>query len=146
MNLNPATFFTFFAMACIIFVVIRGRKKVRCLETELARRKLERNHNNPVETYQENRLVRIIDLVREQEARMQNRALLMELLIEDADERIAKLGGESPEISKLQGPAFKRDFLLWIQKGLSDDDIAKRIKKQPWVVELLRDTWIEKQS
>ena len=136
----------FLAMACIIFVTIRGRKRVRCLEADLERTRLERKHEKPVETYQENRLVKIIDLVREQEARMQNRAILMELLIEDADQRIAKLGGEVATPSKLQTPTFKKDFLSMIDKGLSDEDIAQNIGKATWVAALLRDTWVTQQS
>jgi hypothetical protein len=145
-NIEPSDIFTFIAMACIIFVVVKGRKRVRCLEAELARKKLDRTQENPTEPYQENRLVKIIDLIREQEARMQNRAILMELLIEDADERIAKLSGSPPTTSRLQSPSFKKDFLSMTEKGLSDEEIARAIGKQPWVVELLRDTWINNNS
>lgn len=133
-------------MVCILFVMARGRKRVRCLEAEISRVKLEKKDAKPVETYQENRLVKIIELVREQEARMQSRAILMELLIEDADDRIAKMSGGTSTPSTLQTPSFKKDFLSYVDKGMSNEDIARRIHKQPWVVELLKDLWIKEDS
>jgi len=133
--------FTFFAMALIMFVLIKSRRRVRCLETELERNKLQGVHNKPVETYQENRLAKIVEMIREQEARLQNRALLMEILIEDADGRIEKLGGGTARPTMLQSQTFKKDFLSWVAQGDSDEKIAQRINKQPWVVGLLRDLW-----
>ena len=140
----------------VISVVIRGRKKVRCMELQLSMNKpIAEIREDAEKRYNENRLVQVVDLCRELESRVQNRCLLLEILIDDADVRIAQLlngGRTAANASELAQPnesghwslgsdQFKKAFLKKVEEGKSDTELALEFKRTPLVMTLLRDLW-----
>ena len=69
--------FAFGAMFFLFIVVIRGRRRVKCLEAELKQRSAKQMRQDMEDRYNDNRLMGMVDLCRELEARVQNRALLL---------------------------------------------------------------------
>ena len=151
--MKPENICTFLAFVIMIAVVIRGRRKVRCLETQMAmHRPVSEIREDAEKRYNENRLVQVVDLCRELEARVQNRSLLLEILIDDADERIVALTNHSQknnivhevqehERLSLGSMDFKKAFLKGIENGKSDEELAKDFNRTPLVMTLLRDLW-----
>jgi hypothetical protein len=92
--------------------------------------------------YNDNRMVGLVDLCRELEARVQNRALLLETLIDDADERIAKaVGSSQPTATAIADPAFKTAFCSAVASGQSDEALSLQFKRPVLTMTLLRDLW-----
>ena len=140
----------------VISVVIRGRKKVRCMELQLSMNKpIAEIREDAEKRYNENRLVQVVDLCRELEARVQNRSLLLEMLIDDADVRIAQLLNGSRTVGSgsnvahpnesghwsLGSDQFKKAFLQKVKEGKSDAELAMEFNRAPLVMTLLRDLW-----
>jgi hypothetical protein len=138
--------FTFLAMIIVVAVVIRGRKKVRCLEAQLAvQRPISEVRKEAEGRYNESRIAHVADYCRELEAKVQNRSLLLELLIDDADARIEKLLSSNSSIKSkgwiLGSPEFKEAFIKSVEAGHSDAELALEFKRHPLAMGLLRDLW-----
>ena len=146
--MGPDVVLTFGALVFLIGVVVRGRRRTKCLELELQNiknrrsRSLQEAENN----YNDQRLVKMVDYCRQLEARVQNRSLLLEILIEDADQRIEKLAnGEGLRKSiPLGSKCFKDEFIHQIEMGKSPEELAEKWDQPVLVMDLLKDLWIHK--
>ncbi|MBF0198756.1 MAG: hypothetical protein HQL32_13655 [Planctomycetes bacterium] len=138
----PSQAISFLAMAILFFTVIRSRKRVRCLEQSLADSKMSMSaiRSNAEKDYNENEMVKLADYCRELEARVQNRALLLEELIEQADEKINQMSGRkkinSPSTHSTN-PLFKQIQQLR-REGKNDRDVARILNRTEGEIQLLR--------
>ncbi len=144
--MSPNDMFTFLAMVVLIAVVIRSRRKVRCLEAQLSHQRPAHDIKNQAEKkYNDHRLIQVADLCRQLEAKVQNRSVLLEILIDDADDRIRQLISAEDSTSshrlKLSSEEFKIAFMQGVEAGRNDEDLAMEFQRAPLVMTLLRDLW-----
>ena len=87
---------SFLAMLVIFFVIMRGRKRYKCLEDEFKRRMEQQNRSLMAteKQFHDSHLAQLADHCRELEARVQNRARMLEILIEELDEKIERIKRE----------------------------------------------------
>ena len=145
--MGPDVLVSFVAMIILFYVIMRGRNRVKSLERQLINQKGRRSHSQQEaeSTYNDNRLVKMVDYCRQLEARVQNRALLLECLIEDADRRIQVLTeGAVDKNLPLGNKGFKEEFLHQVEMGLSDEALAKKWNKPELMMTLLRELWVHK--
>ena len=89
----PSIFVSFIAMVIIFFVIARGRRRTKCLENDL-KRILDQQNRTMMSTekqFHDSHLAKLSDYCRELEAKVQNRARLLELLIEELDQKLERL-------------------------------------------------------
>ncbi len=134
--------FAFGALAILVLIVIRGRRRVRCLEAQLNTNNSKQQRKEARQQIDDHRVLKLVDLCRELEARVQNRAILLETLIDDADARInlssKRDTGRPPALSE---PSFKKEFCAALDNHQSDEELAKRFKKPHLIITLLREMW-----
>jgi hypothetical protein len=147
--MGPDVFISFAAMIILVGVVIRGRTRVKFLERQLIHQKNRRSHSQQQAeaNYNDQRLVKMVDYCRLLESRVQNRALLLECLIEDADQRIHVLTeGAIDKNLPLGSKGFKEEFLHQVEMGLNDEALAKKWNKPELMMTLLRELWVHKST
>ena len=134
--------FAFGALAILVLIVIRGRRRVRCLEAQLKTNNSKEQRKEARQQIDDHRVLKLVDLCRELEARVQNRAILLETLIDDADARInlssKRDTGRPPSLSD---PSFKKEFCLAIDNHQTDEELSKRFNKPHLIITLLREMW-----
>lgn len=144
--MGPGAVVSFAAMVILVGVVIRGRQRLRCLEAQMTQQKNRRSQSiqEAESAYNDRRLIKMVDYCRQLEARVQNRALLLEILIEDADRRIEALSGSAPDaVLPMGSESFKAEFMKDVAYGLNDEALAKKYKKTPLVMRLMRELWVK---
>jgi len=84
---------SFIAMIIIFFVVARGRRRTKCLENDLRHLSDQQNRTlmSAEKQFHDSHLARLAEYCRELEAKVQNRARLLELLIEELDQKLERL-------------------------------------------------------
>ena len=130
--MGPDVLISFAAMFILFGVIMRGRTRVKALERQLINQKgrRSRSQQEAESTYNDNRLVKMVDYCRQLEGRVQNRSLLLECLIEDADQRIQILSeGTIDKNLPLGSKGFKKEFLHQVEMGLNDEALAKKWHK-----------------
>jgi hypothetical protein len=135
---NLSTIFAFAAFALLMYTLIRTRKRIKCIEIE--RNKAFALKREPVEDYNEAKVVKLVDVCRELEARVQNKASLLEALIDDAQKSISKL-----ESLKSETPAQKNDVAKTMydrvlelkNEGKNEEEIGVIMNRTPSEVKLL---------
>lgn len=90
---------SFIAMLVIFFVIMRGRKRYKCLEDEFKKRMQQQNRSLMAteKQFHDSHLAQLADYCRELEAKVQNRARLLEILIAELDEKIEKIKREKDQ-------------------------------------------------
>jgi hypothetical protein len=131
--------FAFGALVFIVITIVRTRRRIKCLE-------LERNRaygfkREPVEDYNEAKVVKLVDVCRELEARVQNSASLLESLIDDADKRIETLQNtkqtpEKPTQDNFNHEMYERALSL-SNEGKSEEEIGTILNRSKGEVALL---------
>jgi hypothetical protein len=145
--MGPDVLISFAAMFILFGVIMRGRTRVKALERQLINQKgrRSRSQQEAESTYNDNRLVKMVDYCRQLEGRVQNRSLLLECLIEDADQRIQILSeGTIDKNLPLGSKGFKEEFLHQVEMGLNDEALAKKWHKPELMMTLLRELWVYK--
>jgi hypothetical protein len=87
---------SFLSMLVIFFVIMRGRKRYKCLEDEF-KRSMEKQNRSLMATekqFHDSHLSQLADHCRELEAKVQNRARILEILIAELDEKLEKIKRE----------------------------------------------------
>jgi hypothetical protein len=146
-----STIFAFAALGLLVIILLRNRRRIKCLEIE--RNKAFAIKRDPVEDYNEAKVVKLVDICRELEARVQNKASLLEALIEDADKKIKELENkksktESTEkITEMRKEKRKEkrdssstmyDRVLTLSKeGKDEQEIGKLINRSAGEVKVL---------
>ena len=142
-----STIFAFAALGLLVIILLRNRRRIKCLEIE--RNKAFAIKRDPVEDYNEAKVVKLVDICRELEARVQNKASLLEALIEDADKKIKELENkksktESTEKStemrkeKRDSSSTMYDRVLTLSKeGKDEQEIGKLINRSAGEVKVL---------
>jgi len=92
--------FSFAAMVILFFVVMRGRRRTKCMEDDFKRRMEQQNRSimNTEKQFHDSHLAKLADYCRELEAKVQNRAKLLEILIEELDEKLEKVKKEKEKL------------------------------------------------
>jgi hypothetical protein len=135
-----SSIFVFAALGLLIFTLARTRRRIKQLEKE--RQKAFSIKREPVEDYNEAKVVKLVDVCRELEARVQNSASLLEALIDDADNRIALLketkDKEPVKEKKVEVNNEMYDRVLALSKeGKSEEEIGVLLNRSKGEVELL---------
>ena len=129
------------AFLLLAFVVFRGRKRIRCLEIELQKKKMNPGEVKPQRTdLREEQVAKTVDWVRALEARVQNRAYLLEILIEEADQRLNPGANRGHGILSKE---FRREVEKGMAMGKSDAQIASDLGRHPQVISHLKAIWKE---
>lgn len=95
-----ATMFSFAAMVVLFFVVMRGRRRTKCMEDDFKRRMEQQNRSimSTEKQFHDSHLAKLADYCRELEAKVQNRAKLLEILIEELDEKLEEVKKEKEKL------------------------------------------------
>ncbi len=138
-----STLFAFAALGLLLIILIRNRRRIKCLEME--RDKAFAIKREPVEDYNEAKVVKLVDVCRELEARVQNKASLLEALIDDADKKLKELDNKKSEFQNekkkeqksVSSPTMYDRALGLSKEGKDELEIAKLINRSPGEVKVL---------
>lgn len=134
--------FAFGALAILVLVVIRGRRRVHCLEAQLKANSSQQQRKKARQQIDDHRALKLVDLCREMEARVQYKAILLEALIDDADNRIDRcLNSEKGRQLALSDPSFKKEFCAAVDNNQTDEELSQRFNKPHLIITLLREMW-----
>ena len=139
-----SSIFSLAALAILVFTVIRGRRRIRCLENKMS---LQKNVSKDArasaeKSYNENNLVKLVDVCRELEARVQNRAHLLEELLEQVDAKLALVGEgggvqQRSRVSSQVSPICQQVISL-SREGKNDYEIGRVLNRSEGEIKLLR--------
>lgn len=150
---NPANLIALIALALIVFTVIKTRRRVKRIENKPFQSSEEMRQSYEKKR-QEDNSVKLVELCREIEARIQNKALAIEKLICDADAKIKELdeklalyeqksngqktGEEIKQTPKVTTNPIVEEVIKLSREGKSDKDIGDIIKRSEGEVSLMR--------
>lgn len=127
-----------FALLISFSLLVRSRRRIKCLENEMKVTNIHDVRKRAESEYNENRLVKLVDLCRELEAKVQNRAILLEKLIEDADKKLQAL--DTVHLKKgeqARNPIHDRLEELE-REGKNDTEISKILNRSEAEIKLIR--------
>ena len=140
---NIANAFAFLALAFIVFTIIRTKRRVKRMSDKPFQSAAEMR-NNFEQKRNEDHVVRLVELSREIEARIQNRAVLIEKLIEQADEKIKTLESLQQQIpqstpsNRSQTNPIVEEVIKLSKEGKNDKDIGLLMNRSEGEIRLMR--------
>lgn len=141
--MSLANVFAFAALILLLFTIIRSRKRIKTMERE--RSLIQAGSSKEYEqSYNESQIVKLVNVCRELEGKVQSKSMLLEKLIEDADKKIAELKALKESIP--EQTQNENDFTQVIyeqveeyhQQGKSDAEIADLMKRSVGEINLIR--------